>query len=214
MSLAYRIFRVLWDAITRFGLDDGWAMASHVALSTLMATFPFLIFAGALASVIGGQQIMDAALPMVFEAWPKEVAEPISAQVRAVLAGHHGGLLTYSALAAAFFASNGVEALRTSLNRAYGLTETRTILLLRAQSIAFVLIGTLTLFAVGLLLIAIPILASLISERAPDVARAIGDMTRWNQGLAVAILVLGLTVSHRWLPAARRSWPTSGRAWR
>lgn len=206
-----RILRVAWDAIYRFAADDGWAMASHVALSTLMATFPFLIFAAALASFVGGQELMDAALPMVFEAWPKEIAEPISVEVRNVLAVQHGGLLTFSGLAAAFFASNGVEALRTSLNRAYGLSETRSVLQLRLQSVAFVVIGALTLFAVGLLLIAIPMAISLIANRLPDLARAIGDMTRWYQGLAVVILVLGLTVSHRWLPAARERlsdvWP-------
>lgn len=209
--LGNRILRVTWDAIYQFAADDGWAMASHVALSTLMATFPFLIFAGALASFLGGQQLMDAALPMVFEAWPKEIAEPISIEVRNVLAVQHGGLLTFSGLAAAFFASNGVEALRTSLNRAYGLSERRSVLALRAQSIAFVLIGALTLFAVGLLLIAIPMVVSLIAARVPETAKAIGDMALWNQGLAVLILVLGLTVSHRWLPAAREPladvWP-------
>ena len=40
-----------------------------------------------------------------------------------------GGLLTISVLAAAYFASNGVEALRISLNRAYRVAETRPLVL-------------------------------------------------------------------------------------
>lgn len=203
--------RVFWDALYRFGVDDGWAMASHVALSTLMATFPFLIFSTALASFVGGQQLLDAAMPMVFEAWPKEIADPISAEVRNVLAVQRGGLLTLSVLAAGFFASNGVEALRTSLNRAYGAAEQRSVFLLRLQSLAFVLVGALTLFLVGMLLVAIPIVVAAISSRAPELARAIGDMSLWRQGLAVLILVAGLTISHRWLPAEREHladiWP-------
>jgi len=203
--------RVTFDAIYRFGIDDGWAMASHVALSTLMALFPFLIFSAALASFIGGQQLLDAALPLVFEAWPEAIARPISGEVHNVLAVQHGGLLTVSALIAFFFASNGVEALRTSLNRAYGLTERRSILWLRLQSLAFVLVGALTLFFVGLLLVALPIAIAAIAGRAPELARTLGDTSAWRQAVAAVILVGGLSVSHRWLPAAREPfadvWP-------
>jgi len=37
------IFDVGLDAFYTFLADDGWAIASHIALSTLMAMFPFLI---------------------------------------------------------------------------------------------------------------------------------------------------------------------------
>ena len=36
------VYRVTYDALYHFTEDDGWAMASHVALSTLLALFPFL----------------------------------------------------------------------------------------------------------------------------------------------------------------------------
>ena len=45
--------RIVADALGHFSRDDGWAMASHVALSTLMALFPFLIFATTLAVFLG-----------------------------------------------------------------------------------------------------------------------------------------------------------------
>lgn len=35
------IWKVVFDALWHFSEDDGWAMASHVALSSLMAVFPF-----------------------------------------------------------------------------------------------------------------------------------------------------------------------------
>lgn len=203
MPYRNRVVQVFWDALYRFGVDDGWAMASHVALSTLMAIFPFLIFTTALASFVGGQELLDASLPLVFEAWPAAIAEPISREVRSVLAVQHGGLLTLSALAAAFFASNGVEALRTSLNRAYGVAELRSVVLLRLQSLAFVLVGALTLFMVGLLLVAIPILVEAIASTAPEASKALGDMALWRQALAALILIAGLAASHRFLPAER-----------
>ena len=36
-----------------FNDDDGWSMASHLAITALMALFPFLIFATTLASFLG-----------------------------------------------------------------------------------------------------------------------------------------------------------------
>jgi len=43
------VIRILFDAIQRFSRDDGWAIASHIALSILESMFPFLIFVTALA---------------------------------------------------------------------------------------------------------------------------------------------------------------------
>ncbi len=34
-------YKVLYDALYHFTDDDGWAMASHVALSAILAVFPF-----------------------------------------------------------------------------------------------------------------------------------------------------------------------------
>jgi membrane protein len=40
------IYVIVMDAFYTFLADDGWAIASHIALSTLMALFPFLIDLG------------------------------------------------------------------------------------------------------------------------------------------------------------------------
>jgi membrane protein len=49
-ALLRMFWKVIFDAIWHFSEDDGWAMASHVALSVLLAIFPFLIFGTTLAS--------------------------------------------------------------------------------------------------------------------------------------------------------------------
>ena len=43
------VYRVSMQAFDKFLIDDGWAIASHIALSALMALFPFLIVITALA---------------------------------------------------------------------------------------------------------------------------------------------------------------------
>ena len=40
MQLLRLCYRIPLDAFYRFNADDGWAIASHIALSTLMSLFP------------------------------------------------------------------------------------------------------------------------------------------------------------------------------
>ena len=53
-----------------FLAEDGWAIASHIALSTLTSLFPFLIFVTALAGFLGSQDLADEATRLIFAAWP------------------------------------------------------------------------------------------------------------------------------------------------
>ena len=46
------VFRIPLDAFLRFNEGDGWAIASHIALSTLTSLFPFLIVVTALAGLL------------------------------------------------------------------------------------------------------------------------------------------------------------------
>ena len=63
-----RPFRVLADAFGHFNDDDGWAMASHAALSP--ALFPFLLFVATLAGTFGGACLAREVAELVFDAWP------------------------------------------------------------------------------------------------------------------------------------------------
>ena len=127
-----RAFAIALDACYRFLDDDGWAIASHIALSTLMALFPFLILVTALAAVFGSQYLADPAVNLLLATWPKEVAAPIADEVHRVLTTTRGDVLTFSAVFSVYFASSGVESLRVGLNRAYGEKETRNWLSLRS----------------------------------------------------------------------------------
>ena len=138
--------RVLYDALGHFNTDDGWAMASHLAITSLMALFPFLIFATTLGSFLGARAFADTAVHLVFDTWPEQIAKPIAHEVQNVLTVRRTDLLTYGVLLAAYFASNGIEALRTALNRAYRVVETRSFIFRRVQSLAFVFIAVWALF--------------------------------------------------------------------
>ena len=161
------IRRIGADAFGHYLSDDGPAMASHVALSTLMAIFPFLIFATSLASFLGANAFAGTAVHLIFDTWPQRIAGPIADEVKRVLTEQHGGILTVSFVAAAYFASNGVEAMRVSLNRAYRISERRSFVFCRLQSLAFVLVATLGMMAISLLLVLAPLA---VQDRDPVVS--------------------------------------------
>ena len=71
------IHRVARDALGHFNNDDGWAMASHVAMSVLLAAFPFLIFATSLASFLGAGVVASSAVDFIFDTVPEIIAKPM-----------------------------------------------------------------------------------------------------------------------------------------
>ncbi|MGA8292429.1 MAG: YhjD/YihY/BrkB family envelope integrity protein, partial [Rhodoplanes sp.] len=118
MRLLIGCFRIAYDAFIAFIRDDGWAIASHIALSLLMSLFPFLIFVAALTGFLGAQNLSDQVALILLEAWPQEVSRPISNEIERVLTTAHSGLLTIGGALALYFSSNGIESLRIGLNRA------------------------------------------------------------------------------------------------
>ena len=101
-------FRVVIEAFYRFNRDDGWAIASHIALSALMSMFPFFLVLTAITGIIGSDNLADEAARIVLEAWPEEVSAPIAQEIHNVLTGAHGRVLTVGALLALYFASSGI----------------------------------------------------------------------------------------------------------
>ncbi|KQZ80846.1 ribonuclease BN [Mesorhizobium sp. Root157] len=198
--------RVLYDALGHFNVDDGWSMASHLAITALMALFPFLIFATTLASFLGAQAFADTAVHIVFDTWPEQIAKPIAREVLNVLTVQRTDLLTYGVLLAAFFASNGIEALRTSLNRAYRVSENRGIIYRRVQSIGFVLIATAGFLAISVLLVFAPLLARVAEAYLEWIRPYTGTITVWRYIIASTVIVGGLIAVHFWLPAGKRSF--------
>ncbi|KGF69953.1 ribonuclease BN [Hoeflea sp. BAL378] len=199
-----RFRTVVMDAVTHFNNDDGWAMASHVALSVLMALFPFMIFGTALASFLGAEAYAETASHLIFDTWPETIAAPISREVIEVLTVERGGLLTISVLAAAFFSANGVEALRVSLNRAYRVTETRAWYVTRAQSLGFVVVAVMVIISISFLLVLAPLALKLARQFAPWMGTLIAAVDNWRILVAATVLIIGLVFSHLWLPDGKR----------
>jgi membrane protein len=204
-------FRVAMDAFYRFNADDGWAIASHIALSVLMSMFPFLILVTAIAGFVGSKDLADEVARMIVAAWPREVSSQIAGEIHDVLTTARGGVLTVGAVFAIYFASSGVESLRIGLNRAYGLVDPRPWWLLRLESIGYVLVSAVGLLALAFLVV----LGPLVFRAALAYAPWLGPLeSHFNIGrftVASILLTTSLLILHMWLPAGRRQienvWP-------
>ncbi len=108
------------------------------------------------------------------------------------------------AVLAVYFASSGVESLRIGLNRAYDQTETRNWILLRLESIGYVLIAALGLLALSFLIVLGPLLFQTALLYAPWLEPLEATFTKARFGIAGAVLAIALIVAHKWLPAGRR----------
>src|SRR3979409_203788 len=161
------VYLVAMDALSTFLADDGGAIASHIALSTLMALFPFLIVLASLAGFFGSKELADQAVGLLLVVWPKQVAYSLSSEIHDVLTTSRGDILTIGAVLAVYFASNGVEALRVALNRAYSVIEPRSWYWLRLESIGYTLIAALTPLAMGFLILLGPLMLEAARRHIP-----------------------------------------------
>ena len=204
MQLLRLCYEVVRTSIERFNTDDGWAIASHVALSALMAMFPFLIVLASIAGFVTNMDLANAVATLMLKTWPKEVSGPIAAEVREVLTTAPGGMLSTGIVFAVFFSSSGIEGLRIGLNRAYQVKEGRDWFLLRLESIAYVLVGAVVLLALGFLIVLAPLFFAIALESFPRLAALEAKVTLARYAAAILLLVAALVLVHKWLPAGRR----------
>lgn len=200
-----RTTRVVGIAIGRLYQDDGWAMASHLTLSGLMALFPFLIFMAAIAGVFGAEELADDAATYILDVMPGTVADGIANEVHRVLTGDNAGVITISLVVMFYLASNGVEAVRSALSRAYGQKPSFGLLYRRLQSLGFVVIGALAGIALALLGVFGPLIWDLLQRWVPALEDFNQSFQIFRYVIVGSLLTAALTAAHLWLPG-RGNW--------
>jgi membrane protein len=205
VHLLKQAYRVALEAFRRFNADDGWAIASHIALSALMALFPFLLILTAIAGFIGSRNLADEAARIILETWPEQVSATLALEVHSVVeSARGGGVLTVGALLALFFASAGVEALRIALNRAYDIVDARPWWLTRLESIGYIIIAAFGMLALSFLVFLAPLIWATIIRYFPQLEPFGFLITFVRFAVASLVLIVALLVVHLWLPAGRR----------
>jgi membrane protein len=186
-------------------------MASHVALSLMIAVFPFLIFTTSMAGFFSNESTTKGIIELVFDYWPDEIAEPLIREMDVVLNHGSAGFLVLGIVLALFFAANGIEAVRSALNRAYQDSDPRALLKQRAQSLVFVLVGAILIFAISVLLIFAPLYFSFVEVAPTNISSRFFQSESVRFATAFGLLIFAVFSCHYWLPGHRRPvsaiWP-------
>jgi membrane protein len=196
-------YRAAWRLVMA---DEGVELSGYIAFTAFFSLFPFLIFLAALAGFLGDRETADDFIAAMFDLLPDDVAQTLAPAVREVMGARRGGLLTVGILTTLWFASNGIEALRAGLNRAYGVQEQRPIWWRRLQSIGFVIAGGFVIFFLSLAVILGPLIWKVLGPRAGDVLETRLVFVTARYLFAVVLLLGALLLLHRWLPNTRQAY--------
>jgi membrane protein len=207
-------YRTLLEAIYRLYEHSGFAMAGAVAFSFVVSLFPFCIFLGALAGIFGGRELATQAVEQLFQILPQGVAAGLAPQVEAIMGRTRIDLLTVSAGLSLFFATNAIETLRTALNGAYRVVETRPYLLSLLRSMLFVFASAVSMLVLTWVVVVGPVFAARFD---PSLTQSFTFMrTTWagaflRYASAGGVIAGQLLAFHLWLAAGRRRiqdvWP-------
>lgn len=205
--MAIRLLKPAWDIVydiyLRFTAHDGWALSSHVALSVLLALFPFLIVVTSIASLLGTGEIAAQVVGLAFEGWPPELARPLSDEITRVLTGRRVDVLTVGVVLLLWTSSSAVEAMRVGLVRAYGHRDMRWWYWTRAQSIAFMLLGAIGMFLLSFSVVLWTPIWDFATAYFPDLRAATWSASAFRYTATGLFLAVGLILAHVWLPPAR-----------
>jgi len=204
-SVTAKVAHALPEAILRFDRKGGWVMSSHIAMSMMLALFPFLLFVVALAGTLSQDVDVDDLVELIFGAWPEAIAGPIVLEVRAVLTATHSRLMTVGGILAIYFASNGVDAVRVAMTRAYRDTDERPFWKARLLCLVFVLIGGALVLVVATVGLALPFYLSLVTDATPGPIEAWFTNARVSWAFTMGAPMLAVTACHVWLPGHRHS---------
>ncbi len=190
-------------ALNRFGSKNGFVMSSHVAMSMMMALFPFVLFTVALAGSLSQDYVTNELIELIFGAWPQDVAAPIVAELRSVLDESGSGVITLGGLLAVFFASNGVMAVRAAMNQAYHDHDSWPFWKTRLLCLGLVVIGGIGILVIAAVEVVLPVYTQLVSEKTDvNVSDWLSvDRLRWTFTVGVPIGVVVL--AHLILPTGR-----------
>src|SRR5690625_4492410 len=128
---------------------DVMGLSAQLAYFFLLSVFPFLLF---LITLLGYLPIDAMSVTYFLGAYaPDEIVELIDTNLTQLVNAQNGGLLSIGIIGTLWSASNGVNAITKSFNRAYEVEEDRSFIIARLIAIALT-VGMIVVISVALLL--------------------------------------------------------------
>ncbi|EAC3145799.1 YihY/virulence factor BrkB family protein [Listeria monocytogenes] len=121
----------------RVGRNDVSGNAAQLAYYMLFSIFPMLLIAATLLAYLHIDK--DSVFNMIKEFAPDQIMDFLEENLNNLLTQKNGGLLSIGIIATLWSASNGMNAVMKSLNKAYGVTNKRNYVVQRLLSMFFTL---------------------------------------------------------------------------
>jgi membrane protein len=196
--------RVLVLAIRNYILHQSANQAGSLAFSSVLAMFPLLILLSASAGYIGKPGDAAQLASRVMEYAPQLVREVMQPVINQVLAQRNQALLAIGVVVTLWTASSGMQAIRSALNRAYGIERGLAFWKARIKVTLFtVVVGSAILVAFSSVVI-LPYVWQMLADNVgegPDV-HWVRNAVRY--ALAYLVLVALYALMYGWLPDIRQ----------
>ena len=174
--------------------------AGSVAFSSVLAMFPLLLFLSAAAGFVGQPGAAAELASRVVDFAPPAVADALKPVIDQLLRERSPALLTIGMFATVWAASSGAQAIRTALNKAYGVEQGLTFWKARIKVTLFTVIGTIGAVLVFSSVVILPYAWALLEKTAGLGADALWLRTGVRYGLALVVLVILYALLYGWLP--------------
>jgi membrane protein len=162
MKLITKLPKLLWRAIYDMINHDGIEHAGYLSFLLMLTIFPFLVFITALLGFFGSEQLGNLLVNLIINSSWASFIDALKPRIIEITSTPPQSLLTIAILSAIWTASSIFEGLRTTLNRAYRVTQTPGYLLRRLVSILEFLIAISITISLLVVLIIIPSISGFI----------------------------------------------------
>lgn len=159
-----------WEVVKRIAVgvyNDGFIHAGNLAYLSILALFPFFIFAAAVAQLLGQGQDAMLTVANVLRRLPPDVASTLREPVHEVLEARTGPLLWLGALVGLWTAASFIETIRDILRRSFGVKYCAPFWEYRLASMLIILGAVILLMIAFAASLALSSLQHVITEKLP-----------------------------------------------
>jgi membrane protein len=179
-------------------------LAGGIAFSSVLAMFPLVLFLSAAAGFIGEPGAAAGLVRRILEVAPPLVAQALQPVIDEVLARRNRVALTLGLLVTVWAASSGVQAIRTALNRSYGVERSLSFWAARLKVIAFTVVGTLGSVLAFSSVVILPYVNALAERTLGPGSESVWLRYGARWALAAVVLVVLYALFYAWLPDLRQ----------
>jgi membrane protein len=191
-------------AVRNYVLHQSGNQAGSVAFSWLLSMFPLALLLSAAGAFVGRPGDAAELVSRVVSYAPALVRDVLQPAIDQVLGQRSQALVAFGVFATVWTASSGMQAVRTALNRAYGIERGMPFWKARIKvTLLTIVVGAGTLIAFGSVVV-MPHVWQLLNRSAPDRETLMWLHDGVRYGAAFVVLSMLYGVLYAWLPDRRQ----------